>query len=149
MKRADTPVEAPRWAPLPAVLGAAAALAMLAGVRAWVLRRPLAEAPLVQLHEGDYVAVIAPLFREQGCASGACHGAPGARPFLASALRDAQAVIDEGRAMRAYVVPGRAAESALAHRMRDRHRGSAEASACAQRALSRWIEGRSVTGCRP
>lgn len=132
------------------MLAAATLLGGLALARRWIQRAPtMATTTAVRLDAGDCVRAVAPMLRDAGCATAACHGAPGATLALSAALGTAGDVIAACDALGRRVVPGNVSQSALYQRATTSHAGGAalDPNGCHARQLARWIRGERVEGC--
>lgn len=137
--------EGRRRSPIPAVLGALAALGGLWFAR---VRLPV-ERARPSVDGAAYLRHVAPALRSAGCATASCHGRVGATLHLAPALGDAAEAVREFHDVRARVTAGDAAGSVMWRRATggDGHPAALAAGSCEAAVLRSWIEGRPTRGC--
>lgn len=118
------------------------AVALLGGL--WFARsrvtQPMAARP--RPDGARYLRDVAPMLRRVGCATTACHGAPGASLHLSPTLTDAADAVREYHAMRD------AAPTLYAKVTGDGHRAVLRAGSCEANLLRAWSEGRAAAACQ-
>lgn len=151
MSRRDG-AKAPREpSPLPLVVVSLVVLGALVFARSRSTHAPApvaSDPPSPSLDASDYLRVIAPGWREAGCATASCHGAPGASLPLSPEL-DAAGALAELSAVTARVTARDPSASPLRQRARDGHAGSTPLpeGGCLATQLDRWISRERVSAC--